>query len=147
LASRKHLHWAILEFSHTNLSKQTGYHFISLFSPQSADTQSSGIFNTLPHRQILIGDAELRDIAEFRWVEILISQIPAIPMDGSLFLTGGDPGDHFQKSAFTATGRADHGNELPTFKRGGDLRKKSRRVLFRAESQGQLIQGEHLSSN
>ena len=66
-------------------------------------------------------------------------------MDCSLFLTSGDPSDHFQKGAFAATGGADHCDELPAFKRGGDLGKKSWRVLFRAESQGQLIQGEHLS--
>ena len=94
-----------------------------------------------------MGDTELWDIAEFRWDEILIRQIPTIPMDGSLFLTGGDPSDHFQKSAFTATGRADYCDELPAFKCGGDLGKKSWRVLFRAESQGQLIQGEHHSPN
>jgi hypothetical protein len=59
-----------------------------------------------------MSDAELRDITEFGGIEVLFGKIPTIPMNGPLFITGSDTGNHFKEGALTASGGPDDRDEL-----------------------------------
>jgi hypothetical protein len=103
LPSGKDFDGAFPELPHPHLFQQTINHGITFLSALSAHTESGGILDALTNCQILMSDAELRNITEFGGIEVLFGKIPTIPMNGPLFIAGSDTGNHFKECALAAS--------------------------------------------
>src|SRR3954469_11152548 len=95
----------------------------SLLVGNAADTQAKRRFNAFFNGEQIECDAELRNITDFMWSEILLIQVPAAPVDRA-FVRLPDSRDHLEQRAFSATGRAHHGMQSSLGKSGLDPSQK-----------------------
>ena len=110
---------------------------------ESRHPQPEGALQALPDRQQIVGDAELRHVADLARLQVLLGKVLPLPMNLTRRRLH-EPGDHLQQRALSATGRAKNRREMPPGgKARAQIRKEERRFFTVAELEREILKVEH----
>ena len=139
LAAGEDLDRAIAELLHPHLAKQAGDHFLTGIAGETRNAETGRVVDALLDREFLVGDAELRHVADLGGLEILLGEVASVPENGPLLVAGGDPGDHLEQGALAATRGADDRDKLSARELGRDVGEKPGGILSGAEREGKVF--------
>ncbi len=112
LAAGKNANAAISKFRQTDFGEGLFSDLVKVPGMVGANSKLHCGQNRLGGGEFVVGDAELRDIADFGGRKIFIREVPAIPDETTFFVAISNPRHDSEKSAFPATRGTDDGGEV-----------------------------------
>ena len=112
MTTGEHLHQAVGEMGQTGDFEDVVQRGDEVLRLGELRAQRHRAGNAFLHGQEIVGDAELRHIAQIPGMQILLlAQIATVPQQLALGLFQ-DAGDDFQQRRFTTAGRPDDGHQM-----------------------------------
>ena len=143
LPAGKDAHLAVADFIQPHIVENPIHALLALVGIEPAHAQAQRTFHALPDGQQIVGDAELRDVADLvRGHVAILGKVPPVPLDVP---HGGfaEAADDLEQRALSAAGRPDHGGEVLLRKADRNLREQQRILGVGAELEGDLLEFEH----
>ena len=121
LAAGKHLHLAVGDRRQPGFLKHPVDPLVEFFQVTDLHPQPGRGLDRLVHRQRIIGDGELRDVADFRGIQVaFLREVPAFPHQRPARLRV-QAGDGLEQRGLAAARRADDRHEVTARDREVDL--------------------------
>ena len=131
---------------HVHLLENARDRFFESLSTHAANAQLYRIGDAFPHREILVGDAELRHIADLRRREIVLNKVTSIPIDLAILGAVRDASDDLEQRALSTSRWPKNRRKMAAGECRGDIRNQRPQLAILFNGKGDIAELEHRRS-